>query len=140
MDEPERMFEILAELRALGFSIAIDDFGTGYSSLAYLKRFPIDTLKIDQGFVQNMLGSSNDRAIIATILAIAQQMGLTTVAEGVESEEQRQALQSLGCVIAQGYHFSHPEPLDRFTEQYLRASGPLLKPLVRQQSLAMALA
>jgi diguanylate cyclase (GGDEF)-like protein len=140
MDEPERMFEVLAELRTLGFSIAIDDFGTGYSSLAYLKRFPIDTLKIDQSFVQNMLGSSNDRAIIATILAIAQQMGLTTVAEGVESEEQRQALQSLGCVIAQGYHFSHPEPLDRFTEQYLRASGPLLKPLVRQQSLAMALA
>ena len=140
MDEPERMFEVMAELRALGFTIAIDDFGTGYSSLAYLKRLPIDTLKIDQGFVQNMLSSSNDRAIIATILAIAQQMGLTTVAEGVESEEQRLALQSLGCVIAQGFLFSHPEPLDRFTEQYLRASAPLLKPLVRPQSPAMALA
>jgi diguanylate cyclase (GGDEF)-like protein len=130
MDDPERMFEIMAELRALGFSIAIDDFGTGYSSLAYLKRFPIDTLKIDQSFVQNILSSSNDRAIIATILAIAQQMGLATVAEGVESEEQRQALQNLGCVIAQGYHFSSPEPFDRFTEQHLRAAAPLPKPLV----------
>jgi len=140
MDDPERMFEVMAELRAIGFSIAIDDFGTGYSSLAYLKRFPIDTLKIDQSFVQNMLASSNDRAIIATILAIAQQMGLTTVAEGVESEEQRQALQSLGCVIAQGYHFSHPEPFDRFAERYLRAATPLLKPFVRPQPLALALA
>lgn len=133
MDDPERMFEIMAELRTLGFSIAIDDFGTGYSSLAYLKRFPIDTLKIDQSFVQNILTSSNDRAIIATILAIAQQMGLTTVAEGVESEEQRLALQNLGCVIAQGYHFSRPEPFDRFTEQYLRTVTPLPQPLVSNQ-------
>jgi EAL domain-containing protein (putative c-di-GMP-specific phosphodiesterase class I) len=133
MDDPERMFEVMAELRAIGFSIAIDDFGTGYSSLAYLKRFPIDTLKIDQSFVQNMLSSSNDRAIIATILAIAQQMGLTTVAEGVESEEQRLALQNLGCVIAQGYHFSRPEPFDRFTEQYLRTVTPLPQPLVSNQ-------
>lgn len=129
MDDPERMFAIMAELRTLGFSIAIDDFGTGYSSLAYLKRFPIDTLKIDQTFVQHMLTSSNDKAIIATILAIAQQMGLTTVAEGVETEEQRKALQSLGCVIAQGYYFCHPEPVERFTEKQLRCAACLPLPL-----------
>ncbi len=120
MNDPERMSEIMTTLKGLGFCIAIDDFGTGYSSLAYLKRFPIDTLKIDQTFVRNMLEDNNDRAIISTILAIAQQMGLTTVVEGVETEEQRQALQRLGCVLAQGYYFSKPEPIDRFTENRLK--------------------
>jgi len=120
MDDPERMFEIMAELRCLGFSIAIDDFGTGYSSLVYLKRIPIDTLKIDQTFVKNMLDDNNDKAIIATIVAIAQQMGLTTVAEGVETEEQRQALLLLGCVVAQGYYFCRPESVEAFTEKRLR--------------------
>jgi len=120
MNDPERMSEIMTTLKELGFCIAIDDFGTGYSSLAYLKRFPIDTLKIDQTFVRNMLEDNNDRAIISTILAIAQQMGLTTVVEGVETEEQRQALQRLGCVLAQGYYFSKPEPIDLFTENRLK--------------------
>jgi diguanylate cyclase (GGDEF)-like protein len=121
MNDPERMSEIMTTLKGLGFSIAIDDFGTGYSSLAYLKRFPIDTLKIDQTFVKNMLEDNNDKAIISTILAIAQQMGLTTVVEGVETEEQRQALQKLGCVLAQGYYFSRPEPVDQFTEKRLKS-------------------
>lgn len=131
MDDPERMFAILAELRWMGFSIALDDFGTGYSSLAYLKRFPLDTLKIDQVFVRNMLADSNDRAIISTILAIAQQMGLETVAEGVETEEQRQALQRLGCVIAQGYYFCRPEPVATFTALQLRSPCLLAPPLLK---------
>lgn len=121
MDDPERMSEIMKSLRGMGFSIAIDDFGTGYSSLAYLKRFPIDTLKIDQTFVKNMLDDNNDKAIISTILAIAKQMGLMTVAEGVETGEQRCALQKLGCVLAQGYYFCRPEPMDDFTEKRLKA-------------------
>ncbi len=129
MDDPERMFELMAELRNLGFSIAIDDFGTGYSSLVYLKRIPIDTLKIDQTFVRNMLDDNNDRAIISTILAIAQQMGLTTVAEGVETEEQRQALLQLGCGMGQGYYFCRPEPADDFTKKLLKNPCFLTSPL-----------
>ena len=129
MDDPERMFELMAELRTLGFSIAIDDFGTGYSSLVYLKRIPIDTLKIDQTFVRNMLDDNNDKAIISTILAIAQQMGLTTVAEGVETEEQRQALLQLGCGMGQGYYFCRPKSADDFTKLLLKSSCFLAAPL-----------
>lgn len=119
MADPEQVIGILSELKEQGFSLAIDDFGTGYSSLVYLKRFPMDTLKIDQAFVRDMLVDQNDRAIVATIIAMAQQLGLTTVAEGVEQEGQREALQQLGCVLAQGYLFSRPEPVDEFTRKRL---------------------
>ncbi|MCE1226564.1 MAG: EAL domain-containing protein [Geobacteraceae bacterium] len=119
MTDPQQVISILSELKEQGFALAIDDFGTGYSSLAYLKRFPVDTLKIDQTFVREMLLDQNDRAIVATIIAMAQQLGLTTVAEGVEFEEQRQMLQELGCVLAQGFLFSRPEPSDEFTRKRL---------------------
>lgn len=119
MTDPEQVIGILSELKERGVSLAIDDFGTGYSSLVYLKRFPMDTLKIDQAFVRDMLVDQNDRAIVATIIAMAQQLGLTTVAEGVEQEGQREALQQLGCVLAQGYLFSRPEPADEFTRKRL---------------------
>ena len=119
MTDPQQVISILTELKELGFALAIDDFGTGYSSLAYLKRFPVDTLKIDQTFVREMLVEQNDRAIVATIVAMAQQLGLTTVAEGVEFEEQQQMLQELGCVLAQGFLFSRPEPADEFTRKRL---------------------
>ena len=115
MKDPEEVIGILQELKEQGFSIAIDDFGTGYSSLAYLKRFPVDTLKIDQAFVRDMLVDGNNRAIVATIIAMAQQLGLTPVAEGVEEEAQREALQQLGCTLAQGFYFSRPEPALDFT-------------------------
>lgn len=120
MTDPEQVIGILSELKERGFSLAIDDFGTGYSSLVYLKRFPMDTLKIDQAFVRDMLVDQNDRAIVATIIAMAQQLGLTTVAEGVEQEGQREALQQLGCMLAQGYFFSRPEPADEFTRKRLQ--------------------
>lgn len=119
MEDPKMMLEIMTQLRWMGFSIAIDDFGTGYSSLSYLKKFPIDTLKIDQTFVKNMLDDSNDMAIISTILAIAEHMELLTVAEGIENEKQRQALQELGCVLAQGYYFCRPEPVEEITKKLL---------------------
>ncbi len=119
MADPEQVIGILGELKERGISLAIDDFGTGYSSLVYLKQFPMDTLKIDQAFVRDMLVDQNDRAIVATIIAMAQQLGLTTVAEGVEQEGQREALQQLGCVLAQGYLFSRPEPADEFTRKRL---------------------
>ncbi len=120
MEDPERVAAILTELKLQGLSLAVDDFGTGYSSLVYLKRFPLDTLKIDQAFVRDMLVDQNDRAIVATIIAMAQQLGLTPVAEGVETEGQHQALKQLGCRLAQGFHFSRPEPAEEFTRKRLR--------------------
>jgi EAL domain-containing protein (putative c-di-GMP-specific phosphodiesterase class I) len=119
MSDPERITGILTALKSQGFSLAIDDFGTGYSSLAYLKRFPVDTLKIDRAFVRDMLDDHHDRAIVATITAMAQQLGLTTVAEGIEEEGQRQLLLELGCLHGQGFHFSRPKPPDLFKEKWL---------------------
>ena len=120
MTDPERAIGIMVELKNRGLTLALDDFGTGYSSLAYLKRFPLDTLKIDRAFVRDMLEDQNDRAIVSTIVAMAQQLGLTTVAEGVEEDGQRLALQQLGCQHAQGFYFSRPLPVDEFTQNRLR--------------------
>ncbi|MEW6133040.1 MAG: EAL domain-containing protein [Pseudomonadota bacterium] len=100
----------LNALRKLGFRLAIDDFGTGYSSLAYLKRFPIQTLKIDQSFVRHIHEANEDREIVRTIIALARTLNLTTVAEGVESEEQLRLVHEMGCDEAQGYAIARPLP------------------------------
>ena len=95
--------------------MAIDDFGTGYSSLSYLKRFPIDTLKIDQAFVRNCEEDEKDRSIIRNIVELATALNLKTVAEGVETKGQWQFLRSLRCDYIQGYYFSKPgKPEDLF--------------------------
>ena len=108
--------KILAEL---GFEFAIDDFGTGFSSLAYLSRFPAGTLKIDISFVRNMLKNRRDHAIVQTIIAMAKSLGLASVAEGVELQEQVRALTDLGCTVAQGYLFGQPEPAALFAQRWL---------------------
>lgn len=105
---------VLNVLRKQGVRIAIDDFGTGYSSLAYLKRFPVDVLKIDQSFVRDMLVDRSDAAIIEAIIKLAQALDLELVAEGVESQEQADALQRYGCEIMQGYLYSRPVPFSQF--------------------------
>lgn len=105
---------VLNVLRKQGVRIAIDDFGTGYSSLAYLKRFPVDVLKIDQSFVRDMLVDRSDAAIIEAIIKLAQALDLELVAEGVESQEQADALQRYGCEIMQGYLYSQPVPFSQF--------------------------
>jgi len=102
--------ETLFHLKALGVRISIDDFGTGYSSLAYLKRFPIDVLKIDQGFVRDMLTDKSDSAIIEAIIKLGQALGLELVAEGVETQEQANALLRQGCQIMQGFLYCRPIP------------------------------
>ncbi|MFJ7107192.1 putative bifunctional diguanylate cyclase/phosphodiesterase [Pseudomonas sp. NPDC098740] len=102
--------ETLFHLKALGVRISIDDFGTGYSSLAYLKRFPIDVLKIDQSFVRDMLTDKSDSAIIEAIIKLGQALGLELVAEGVETQEQANALLRQGCQIMQGYLYCRPIP------------------------------
>jgi diguanylate cyclase (GGDEF)-like protein len=112
MQDPEHAVEILSSFKELGISIAIDDFGTGYSSLAYLKRFPIDLLKVDRSFVRDIISDEDDSAIVRTILAMAQALDLKVVAEGVESEEQLKLLAALGCSEGQGYYYARPMPGD----------------------------
>jgi diguanylate cyclase (GGDEF)-like protein/PAS domain S-box-containing protein len=111
----------LERLSELGFGIALDDFGTGYSSLSYLRRFPIDTLKIDRSFVRDIPDDSNDAAITRAIVVMAQSLQLRLVAEGVELEQQRDFLSSLGCRTMQGYLFSRPLDAPAMT-RYLQST------------------
>ena len=117
---------VLDELTGLGVRIGLDDFGTGFSSLAYLKRFPIDFLKIDRSFVAGLGSNDGDTAIVTGIIALAHSMGLQVVAEGVETEEQLDRLRHLRCDLAQGYHFSEPvtdAEFDRFLGRTWTPSG-----------------
>lgn len=106
----DRTTALLFELKHLGFRLSIDDFGTGYSSLAYLRRFPIDELKIDRVFVQGMTVSKQDRQIVQSIIGLAHNFGLSVVAEGVEEEPTLNALKLMGCDEIQGYYFAHAMP------------------------------
>jgi diguanylate cyclase (GGDEF)-like protein/PAS domain S-box-containing protein len=106
MKEPEQAIEKLHELKLMGIRVAIDDFGTGYSSLNYLKRFPIDTLKIDKTFVADVCKDPHDTAIVRAIITLGHALDLTVIAEGVETQEQLRYLSSLGCDLVQGFLFS----------------------------------
>jgi EAL domain-containing protein (putative c-di-GMP-specific phosphodiesterase class I) len=112
----DRAIEIAAELRNLGIRLAIDDFGTGYSSLLQLKRFPLDTLKIDRSFVRDLPGSKQDMAIVEAIIGMSKTLGVIVVAEGVESENQRDCLVGHACDQLQGFFYgkaAHPDAIAR---------------------------
>ncbi len=112
----------LRELRDMGVHVSIDDFGTGYSSLNYLKKLPIERIKIDKSFIQDIVNDPDDRAIISAVTSMARKMGIKTVAEGVETEEQLAFLRSADCDEAQGYLFSRPLPAEKFRELITKAA------------------
>jgi diguanylate cyclase (GGDEF)-like protein/PAS domain S-box-containing protein len=116
MENPEKSIATLKALKSMGFHIAMDDFGTAYSSLSYLKRFPVDTLKIDRSFVRDIPDDPDDVAITKTIIAMAKSLGLGIVAEGVETAFQQAFLEAHGCNKLQGYFFSRPLTVDAATE------------------------
>jgi diguanylate cyclase (GGDEF)-like protein/PAS domain S-box-containing protein len=116
MKDPDEAIEKLHELKLMGISVAIDDFGTGYSSLNYLKRFPIDTLKIDKTFVSDVCKDPHDTAIVRAIINLGHALDLTVVAEGVETKEQLQYLSALECDVVQGFLFSKALPAKAFEE------------------------
>ncbi len=123
MQATETASEILRGLRGMGMRIAIDDFGTGYSSLTYLKRFPVDALKIDQAFTRQVTSQSDDAAIVEAILAMARSLRLATVAEGVETEAQREWLAARGCDAMQGFLLSPPVPASELPQALERIAG-----------------
>ncbi|WP_244815665.1 bifunctional diguanylate cyclase/phosphodiesterase [Caballeronia sp. Lep1P3] len=122
MQDPEEATRLLQTLRALGIRFAVDDFGTGYSSLAYLQRFPLSKLKIDRSFVENLITSRNNRAIVGAVVGLAQSLGLELVAEGVETEAQRDLLAELGCDHIQGWLVSHALPSDELARSFQSSS------------------
>jgi diguanylate cyclase (GGDEF)-like protein/PAS domain S-box-containing protein len=110
MEDVESTSAALSELKSLGVSLTVDDFGTGYSSLAYLKRFPVDEIKIDRDFVAGLLSDQEDQAIVTAIINLAHTLGVVAVAEGVENIDQLRRLRDLGCDLGQGYHFGRALP------------------------------
>jgi Amt family ammonium transporter len=122
VEEPAEVEKMLKELADLGVRIAIDDFGTGYSSLAYIKRFPVDILKIDQSFISGIEFERDNRAIVEAIVGLAANLDLRVIAEGVETAEQLKTVRDLGCHYAQGFYIGHPVPPEAF-EDLIRGSG-----------------
>ena len=116
LGEPDVTLKLLGHLRELGVQIALDDFGTGYSSLSYLVKFPFDKIKIDKSFIQSASSSSKDLAIVRSILSLAKDLNITTLAEGIETKEQYELLRSEGCEQIQGFILDRPQPMERMRE------------------------
>ncbi len=114
LESVEATIATMNALKEIKVQFSLDDFGTGYSSLQYLKRLSLNQLKIDQSFTRDIVNDSNDRSIVYTIIAMAQSLKLNVIAEGVETEDQRQLLLSRGCTAYQGYLFSKPLPIEQF--------------------------
>jgi diguanylate cyclase len=116
MADPRRSGEVLDRLRALGVRLSLDDYGTGHSSLSYLKRLPLDEVKIDRAFVAGIVGDANDALIVRSTIDLARNLGLEVVAEGVEGKDVLDHLRTLRCHEAQGFHLSRPLPADALAD------------------------
>jgi diguanylate cyclase (GGDEF)-like protein/PAS domain S-box-containing protein len=124
MERSPAILDLLRRVREIGVHLAIDDFGTGYSSLHYLKRFPVDALKVDRSFVKGLGSDAEDSAIVTAVVGLAHARGLSAIAEGVETEEQLIQLQGMGCDLAQGYYFARPQPAEGVAEMFGRRPVP----------------
>ncbi len=129
MTDPARARRVLTELADMGVTLSIDDFGTGYSSLAYLRDLPVQQLKIDRTFVQDMTGDSDDEVIVRAVVDLARNLGVRTIAEGVEDLATWEQLRRLGCDSAQGYFLSRPMPPEEFWA-WVQACGAVVVPVV----------
>ncbi|HEX9970187.1 MAG TPA: EAL domain-containing protein, partial [Acidimicrobiales bacterium] len=129
MDDVDAATIMLRKLKELGPCLAIDDFGTGYSSLSYLKRFPVDFVKIDKSFIDDLAEGAVDAEIVRAVIRLAAAIGMRTVAEGVETEDQLRRLRNMGCPLVQGYYLARPQPAD--------AIDVLLQERIKQASAAM---
>jgi predicted signal transduction protein with EAL and GGDEF domain len=123
MSDPEQSVMILEQLSAMGVLVSVDDFGTGYSSMSYLRRFPIDKLKIDRVFINELASRPEDASIVRAIVSLAHSLNLKVVAEGVETPAQLDFLKTAGCDEYQGYHYSRPLPADQF-QRLIRSARP----------------
>ena len=124
MDDPILAMEVISKLREIGVHTAIDDFGTGYSSLAYLRRLPVDEIKIDKSFVMTMLDDPNDLTIVRTVIDLAHNLDMTVLAEGVEDDATLDTLRDFGCDRIQGYLIGRPVPARRVLRPAARARTP----------------
>jgi EAL domain-containing protein (putative c-di-GMP-specific phosphodiesterase class I) len=138
MCDPEAAAAMLQALRDLGAQISIDDFGTGYSSLAYLKRFPVDTLKVDRSFVMNIADDHVDQAIVRAVTDMAHSMQLTVVAEGVETAEQAHILQQLNVDLLQGFLYARPLPAEQLETLLSQLAEPKKDVLPQERLKAKA--
>ena len=138
-ENAERACTTLRELRALGIHLSIDDFGTGYSSLSYLHRFPVNTLKIDRSFISNMADGDENSAIVRTVIALAENLGMDVVAEGIETEAQRAELRAFKCEYGQGYLFARPAPANVIEELIKREqeTSPVRSSFSRRENLSL---
>lgn len=121
LHDESRVLDMFKRIQQLGVRVLFDDFGTGYASLSYLKKFPLDGLKIDRSFVLDLLADSDDAAIVGSTIGLSKQLGLTVVAEGIENGATADFLVSMGCEEGQGYFFGRPMPADAFEKQFLAA-------------------
>jgi EAL domain-containing protein (putative c-di-GMP-specific phosphodiesterase class I) len=116
------VFESFQKIQKLGVRIVFDDFGTGYASLSYVKKFPLDGLKVDRSFVRDLLFDSDDSAIVSSTIDLSKQLGLSVIAEGIENRATADLLLTMGCAEGQGYFFSRPMPVAEFERQLVLRS------------------
>lgn len=123
MGERETIVEISGRLASLGYRIALDDFGAKYSNMSILSAMELEVLKLDRSLVSDLFSNEKTRVVVKNFLQTCRQLGIQSVAEGVESREQLEVLEVLGCDYAQGYYFNKPIPLEKFEEFYLKSSS-----------------
>jgi EAL domain-containing protein (putative c-di-GMP-specific phosphodiesterase class I) len=131
LDE-QRVLDTFLRIQALGVRVVFDDFGTGYASLSYLKKFPLDGLKIDRSFVLDLCADSDDAAIVSSTIGLSKKLGLSVIAEGIENRATADLLMNMGCEEGQGYFFGRPMPAQSFADQFLTARAPAARVLAEE--------